>query len=99
MQHKKCPSFNAMQTLFGQSPSCKPVDPKEIGGMEPESGNDGDTVEDDGDGPQEYESAAIGVAVVPAPTPPVKPAAVSTGKPAAPFHLTPSKNKVRHRHR
>ena len=102
MQHKKCPSFDAMQTLFGQTPSCNPVDPKEIGGK-----SDSDSAEDEGDDGQEFiaEDAAQAPTAVPPPasgkaaaaaTAPLAPA---TGKVAAVFHLAPSKNKVRHHYR
>lgn len=100
MQRKKCPSFDDMQVLFGTSPSCKPVDPMELGGMESEHDGDGDTIEDEGDDSQGQD---LDVAA-PAPPAPeaLKPAAVAaaaplasaTGKPAATFHLAPSKNKV-----
>jgi hypothetical protein len=83
MQHKKCPSFDAMQKLFGQTPSCKPVDPKEIGGMS------GDSAEDEGDDGQEF-------AACKAPAAATGPLAPATGKVAAAFHLAPSKNKVHH---
>jgi hypothetical protein len=99
-QRKKCPSFDDMQVLFGTSPSCKPVDPMELGGMESEHDGDGDTIEDEGDDSQGQD---LDVAA-PAPQAPeaLKPAAVAaaaplasaTGKPAATFHLAPSKNKV-----
>ena len=112
MQHKKCPSFEAMQKLFGESPSCKPVHPQEVGGMS----DDGDTYEDDGDDGQEYQAPALAedAAVPPTPTgkapaaatAPLAPATgksaaaaaapAATGKAAAAFHLAPSKNKVRH---
>jgi hypothetical protein len=110
MQHRKCPSFTAMNDLFGQTPSCKPVDPKEVGAVE----SDADTIEDDGDDSQdifETEPAADSAPAfaAPATTRPapatVKPPAAATaplapasGKAAAPFHLAPSRNKVRHVH-
>ena len=111
MQHKKCPSFEAMEKLFGESPSCKPVHPQELGGMSDE----GDTCEDDGDDGQEYQAPALAEAAAVAPaateapaaaTAPLAPATgkaaaaaaapAATGKAAASFHLAPSKNKVRH---
>jgi hypothetical protein len=100
MQRKKCPSFDDMQVLFGTSPSCKPVDPMELGGMESEHDGDGDTIEDEGDDSQ-GQDLDVAAPAPPAPEAP-KPAAVAaaaplasaTGKPAATFHLAPSKNKV-----
>jgi hypothetical protein len=110
MQHKKCPSFEAMQKLFGESPSCKPVRPQEIGGM---SDGDCDSVEDEGDDGQEFPAAAVVGDTAPNAAPPpatgkalsaaAAPLAATTGKAAAVaavFHLAPSKNKVRnHCHR
>jgi hypothetical protein len=98
MQHKKCPSFDAMQTLFGQTPSCKPVDPKEIGGI------DSDSVEDEGDDGQAEDAAQAPTAdpppaAVKAAAAATAPLAPATGKGAAVFHLAPSKNKVRHHYR
>jgi hypothetical protein len=100
MQVKKCPSFTAMQTLFGQTPSCKPVDPKEIGAV-----SDADTYEDDGDDCQNFTEAlpaadtapALAAPATPGPAP-AAPLAPASGKAAAPFHLAPSRNKVRHVH-
>lgn len=105
MQHKKCPSFDAMQKLFGESPNCKPVNPMEVGGMS----DDVDSEEDAGDDGQDFpaegvvgDAAPIAAATGKAPAAATAPLAAATGKAAASaaFHLAPSKNKVRrHCHR
>jgi hypothetical protein len=39
LQHKKCPCFEKFSLCFGQTPNVKPVDPQEIGGMAPDTGD------------------------------------------------------------
>jgi hypothetical protein len=88
MQHRKCPSFEAMEKLFGETPSCKPVNPQELGGMSDEG--EGDSIEDDGDDGQEYQAPALAEAAAAAPAETGKapaaataPLAPATGKAAA----------------
>jgi hypothetical protein len=94
MQHKKCPAFEAFNLIFGESPNCKPVNPREIGSFEAELNEDTDLgIADLAEAEVKY-----GTTIIAPPSgaqdggccPPPK-AAVTAGKPAAPFHLAPSK--------
>jgi hypothetical protein len=106
-QHKKCPVFDTFQTLFGESPNCKPVDPQEVGSYE----EDPEPDRDEGEGDVEADvplavdvppvrrhvvvvaAAAFGVGVAAAAVQPAAPP--PGGKPAATFHLAPSKKVVK----
>jgi hypothetical protein len=93
MQHRKCPSFDAFQTLFGQSPNCKPVDPQEVGGLEAEDdGMDEDADDDSVTTPGTAASVFFSAPIAVAPMAAIAAVAVAaSGKQAAAFHLAPSK--------
>jgi hypothetical protein len=95
MQHKKCPAFEAFNLIFGESPNCKPVDPREVGSFEAELNEDLDEGVAD---LAEAEVKVWGPTIIGPPSGaqdggccPRSKAAVTAGKPAAPFHLAPSK--------
>jgi hypothetical protein len=94
MQQKRCPNFDVFDAVFGSSPNVKPVYPTECGGggQNSSDGEADDTILDS----QDDIVSGGGVVHDPLPRPPPLPSlatAVPGGKPAAAFHLAPSKKE------
>jgi hypothetical protein len=99
LQHKKCPSFECFNEVFGESPNCKPVYPMEVGACDVVA-----MAEAAGGGAAVASATAVTAAggnapasprIVPAPNrgAAAASATVAAGNAPAAFHLAPSKKE------